>query len=1395
MRIAIERAERSMRARSTWFVCALAATVGLCAAGFAGSADAATASPGWQLLAGTGPTNLPPKQSEVQRVIVEGEAGTFTLGEQTGEGQGTLSYGEGYLKFVEGSDEASLSFGKGGFEVGQAVVSGATGVVPLGTEVLEVKDEGKLLVLSASAAKKATSLTHAAGRTISGVSGDFHVGDAIAGEHIPAGAVVTAVGVEAITISEYPTAAGAVELKASESTQPVAYDAAAEALQSALEAMPALGAGSVSVSGGPGGDAAHPYLIESTGPLADKNVPQLAGSSEGLGAHGSVHVMTVLPGGPGTGEIAIFATNLGAVSTSGLTTLKLGPLPAEVVISGEASGGGWSCITEAAGQSLTCTSTAGLQPLSDSPSIRVPVEVRQSGESHSSVTVSVEGGGGAKVSKQIPITISSTPAQAGIEAFWAGAYGEDGAPFTQAGGHPYSAATAFLLNSVRVPNGRVVPAGDLKDTLFDLPPGFAGNPLITQRCSQSVPAETFNSSPACTRQQQGVGFLEPFVGSFGAPFVGFPIFNDVPVGGSAAEFTTRVVAPVQSLVGSVRSEEDYGIRISAPHAAPFDKLFGAYTVLDGRPEAAHGKAFLDNPSDCSQQRAEAAEGRGPAIRIAVNTWQHSDIYSHAEERPPLLTGCQALTEAFTGEGPDPGTEEPTFTFAPSSVQGSSPVGATAHLHIPQEGLSPDEKPGEAEELATSDLKKAVVVLPEGLSVNPSSANGLEACSEQQIGYLGSGFPSPAPIRFSEAAPSCPDASKLGSFEISTPLLEEALEGTIYLAAQDENPFHSLIALYLVVDSERFGITLKLAGEVRPDPSTGQLTATFDDNPQLPFEDLTLHFRGGGGRSELATPEVCGHYATTGALTPWSAEHGEAALIEEEGFTVSGGCSVSAAGRPFVPGFEAGTVAPSAGVFSPLVVRLSRRDGEQELTHFDLTLPEGLLGRLAGVGRCSDAAIAVAGSVSGREELAKPSCPESSLLGTVDAAAGVGSEPLHVPGRIYLAGAYEGGPYSVVVITPAVAGPFDLGDVVVRAPLFIDRSTARVTARSDAIPTILDGIPLKVRQIAIDIDRPGFTLNPTSCQVMSVTGSATGSSGASSALASRFQVGGCEGLSFKPVFQASTSSKTSRKKGASLTVKLEFPAGGQANLARAKVQLPLQLPSRLATLKQACTEEQFAKDPAGCPRASVVGSATAVTPILASPLTGPAYFVSHGGAKFPELVLVLQGEGITIQLDGETFIAKGITTSTFDQVPDAPVSSFTLSLPTGEDSALAAPGGHLCRDRLIMPTTLTAQNGMVLRQNTRIHVQGCPDRLQVVSQRLRHRTLTLRVAVPAAGKLRAKGKGLAAKTKTATGAETLTLKLKERGRPAPKTKIALAFTPSSGKTRKQLKANITIEHKH
>lgn len=1059
-------------------------------------------------------------------------------------------------------------------------------------------------------------------------------------------------------------------------TVELAVDAPAGAVQEALNALPGIsGAGGfVRVgggSGGPGGES--PYYVRFDGALSGADVAQLAADAAGLsGAGHTVTVTTPTPGSPiGSGTLAVVGTNVGGAATSGVLTMRV-DLPSGIVTGGRgyAVVGGenrygtlWDCPAASGLSSVTCSYSQAVGSLKSLPGLVLPLAIEGGAvEANPRAAVSLTGGVTGTVpaaDSEIPLPVSATPAAAGVQAMWAGAFDANGLPETQAGAHPHSALTAFARTTVLAADGRVIPAGDLKDVDVDLPPGFLANPLVLNRCPDAVPVppdESAGASPLCNSSSI-VGSLEIWSAIFGEGSALFNVHGAVPPPGYAAQFGTEIIINVQQrLVAGLRTDEDFGARVSAPNVVPARFLYGNVFSFQGFPAAAAGRPLLINPTSC----ATAA----PLVAITNRTWQEQDVVGSISEAQPALTGCQALTDSWLGLGPEP--KRPSFELTPTVTQGSSGTGAEARLHIEQEGID------EADKLATSALKKTVARLPQGLTLNPSAANGLETCSEAEIGLKGTSFAAPTPVRFTAAPPRCPDASKLGTVEATSPLLEAPVAGTIYLAAQEENPFGSLLAIYLAIESPRFGLNVKLAGEIAADPVSGQLTATFDDNPQLPVEDLTLHFRGGGPRSQLATPEVCGAYRSSGSLSPWSAEHGEAAPIDEPGFRIETGCAASAAARPFAPSFEAGTVDPRAGAHSPMVIRVGRRDGEQELSRLEFQLPRGLTGRLAGIPYCPDASIAAAASRSGRSELSAPSCSDAARLGSVDTGAGVGPQPIHVGGSLYLAGPYRGAPLSAVVITPAVAGPFDLGNVVVRAPLFVDPETAQISARSDQIPHILRGIPLKLRSVEIRVTRAGFTLNPTSCEPAAFGARMDGGSGASASSQTRFQVGGCDELPFRPGLKLRLFGKTNRNAKPRLKAVLTARPG-DANIARAQVNLPHSTFLEQGHIRTICTRAQWAEgngNGSACPSGSIYGRARAWTSLLDEPLEGPVYLRSSGEAReLPDVVAALNGQ-ISVALWGKVDSGpnRGLR-NTFEVVPDAPVSRFVLEMFGGRKGLL------------------------------------------------------------------------------------------------------------------------------
>ncbi|HEY3434791.1 MAG TPA: hypothetical protein VGK41_03990, partial [Solirubrobacterales bacterium] len=620
-------------------------------------------------------------------------------------------------------------------------------------------------------------------------------------------------------------------------------------------------------------------------------------------------------------------------------------------------------------------------------------------------------------------------------------------------------------------------------------------------------------------------------------------------------------------------------------------------------------------------------------------------------------------------------------------------------------------------LATSHLKDTVVTLPEGMTLNPAAAAGQQACSMAEIGVTSTSSPEPPLIRFDNDDPAdgkghdCPQASKVGTVVVETPLLAAAdwPTGEVYLAKQGDNPFGSDFAIYLAIRSPQRGFVAKLAGKVEPDPLTGRLKTTFRDNPELPFERFVLHFKGGPA-APLVTPSTCGTHASAAQLTPYARPGVPVSLSDsfQVDSSPAGGCPTTAAGRALSPGFAAGSANPTAGAHSPFNVRITRRDGDQELQRVEVTAPEGFTATLKGVPYCPESAIARAASRSasgdGALEQRDPSCPAASRVGTTTIGAGAGSQPYYVKGDVYLSGPYKGAPLSLAFVVPAVAGPFDLGVQVVRAALQVNPKTAQITTVSDAIPQILRGVPLRLRDIRVDIDRGNFTVNPTDCSQMAVTGRVFGASGAVADVASRFQVGRCADLGFKPNLRVQLFGSPKRAKYQRLRATLTARPG-DANIARASVRLPHSSFLAQEHIRTVCTRVQFAAHQ--CPAGSVYGKATALTPLLDQPLSGPVYLRSSDN-PLPDLVAALRGpdsQPIEVELAGRTDSVNGGIRNTFDVVPDAPVSKFTLEI-FGGKKALIVNSQNICNGVQRATVKLLAQNGRRSELRPRVTNSAC-----------------------------------------------------------------------------------------
>ena len=965
----------------------------------------------------------------------------------------------------------------------------------------------------------------------------------------------------------------------------------------------------------------------------------------------------------------------------------------------------------------------------------VPVDVAPPASEGTIVAnlVTVTGGGAAPASATEQTPVSADPASFGFQDAGLSLTDSAGDPATQAGSHPRQLDTFFDLDTVPPLGGGVLPAASLKNLKVKLPPGLIVNPQATPvRCTEAQletpgPDIGTNIGPACP-DASAVGTVSVTTATLGSHVtaaITAAVYNLVPPAGVPAAFGFEVSqGPIYvHILGGLDSAGDYRLTADASQLSQYGDTVGVDLRLWGNPSdpgydprrggcanqesqtshtegnridcpvAATDTPLLTMPSACSGplQMNLAADSYLDPATFLTDTSETED----AEGNPVGVAGCSTLDF------------NPTLTARPDTANADSPSGLDVDLKVPQTNSQST--------LATANLKGTTVTLPEGMAVNPSSADGLGGCSPAEIGLTTPVGQTSA--HFTVAPDSCPDAAKIGDVTVTTPLLGEPLEGSVYIAQQDQNPFGSLLALYITIKDPKTGIVIKLPGKVDPDPVSGQLRATFDNTPQLPFSDFQLHFKG-GNRGALVTPSTCGSFQTVSSFSPWSAADpdnpsGAETRTSTDGFTIGSGpngtpCVSSPAQSPFGPSFTAGSVNPTAGAFTPLSVTFSRSDQEQELGGVTVRTAPGLLGRIAGVPFCSE------------PQAAQGACPASSQIGHVQVSAGAGATPVSIPqaGRpqdpVYLTGPYKGAPFGLSIVVPAQAGPFDLGTVVVRAAIFVDPHTAQITVVSDPFPTILWGIPLKVRSVSVVVDREGFVFNPTSCDPMSVGGTLTSTQGVMVGVSSRFQAAGCAGLPFKPGFAATTQGATSKANGASLTVNVSSRPG-EANIHRVDLQLPKALPARLTTLQKACTAAQFETNPAGCSAGSVIGTATVHTPLLNVPLTGPAYLVSHGGAAFPDVEFVLQGNErggvVEIVLDGATDIKKGITYSRFETVPDAPISSFETVLPTGPHSVLgtdipASAKNSLCGQSLTIPTTIVAQSGATVTQTTRIGVTGC-----------------------------------------------------------------------------------------
>jgi hypothetical protein len=1021
-------------------------------------------------------------------------------------------------------------------------------------------------------------------------------------------------------------------------------------------------------------------------------------------------------------QYSVVATNIGLARTSGPIVLTVtlppeltptpAPTPPVANVSGDPQPLFENLPCEISGQTVTCTDPGSLEP-GQWMQMHVPVKVDANAPATLTSQASVEGGGAAEASTSIATTISEELPSFGLLSGPAGfslaTTTPDGTPATQAGSHP-SQLTVDLSFPTREFFGGTKGAFPIavshpKDVRVTLPRGVVADPTaMPARCTE---AQLNNDQRGgCPLESQvGVVLTKTTIGGGLYPYQS-PLYNMIPPPGAAGElaFNAINVGIFIHLIGGVNSAGEYEIGTDTPNilARQLNPVMGAEVQLWGNPSDEVHDTMRGVPclgavvcSSFPVKRLDAPFLTMPSsCRSTLSTSASVDSWEEPSQQPSAAAELEDPSngEATPTDGCNALDFAPQVEAKPTTNLSDAPTGLDFALHVPQTT--------KLDELATANFKDVKVTFPPGVAVNPSGAGGLGACTPAQFGLTSD--VGGLPVRTDANPANCPDDAKIGSVEVSTPLLDHPLPGALYVAQPFQNPFGSLLAIYLTVYDEQTGVVSKLAGRVSPDPQTGQLTTTFEDNPELPIEDVKLRVFG-GPRAALKTPLACGSHQITSEITPWSTPEGATEHLSDSFQTSvaasgSGACPGSETQAPNAPGFSAGTIAPRAGAYSPFVLKLTRPDGTQQLTGIDTTLPKGLVAKLAGTSYCSEAQIAAAKSREaprqGALEQQSPSCPLSSEVGTVTVGAGAGITPFYAQGHAYLAGPYKGAPLSLVVITPAVAGPFDLGAVVVRVALQVNSESAQVHAVSDPLPTIREGIPLDLRSIALKMDRPDFTLNPTSCDPMAVTGQASTLVGQSATLSSPFQVGGCSALGFKPKLALSLKGGTKRSKNPALKAVLTYPKGSYANIASAQVTLPHSEFLDQSHIGTVCTRVQFAAD--ACPAKSIYGKARAITPLLDQPLEGPVYLRSSSH-ELPDLVAALNGQ-IDVDLVGRVDTGKGGgIRNTFEATPDAPVSKFVLEMQGGK-KGLLVNSENICRKPQRAIADFTAQNGKV--QNTR-----------------------------------------------------------------------------------------------
>jgi hypothetical protein len=944
------------------------------------------------------------------------------------------------------------------------------------------------------------------------------------------------------------------------------------------------------------------------------------------------------------------------------------------------------------------------------PTMYIDVEIEPGASGTGTNTATITGGGApAPASDVDQVPFGTTPAKFGVTPgsfetdFFDAAY-PSGSPVRQAGARHFEYRVDLDLTR-RVgtvfdsPKTRNRPHGRIKTVEVTLPRGVIGNPEATPKCdpTQFAAAGATGSSTACPPDTQ-IGYIDITINHPNYT-IGLlsrvPIYNLEPPKGVPTDLAFNAAALVQAhIYPNVDPAQNYAIKTVTPNIGNLIDVLGAEVTIWGVPgDPAHDKfraypervegnvlgapwgsaairPFLTNASDCGFDNGGS--------RIRVESYNEPGVFTPLREYKDAdnVTGCDDPRFRF----------EPDVSLQPTSGDAGAPTGLAVHLEVPQRNDEVNDakqlyaQNGNVKAIPIPPLKKAVVTLPKGMTVNPAAAQGLGSCSPDQIGL---GTDSPV---------TCPDSSQFGTLTLHTPLLpaDEQPEGFVYIAKQNDNPFHNFLSLYLVIQQPDRGVLIKIPGRVDLDPQTGQVTTTFDDLPQLPFSDMEMNIKG-GLRAGLVNPQTCGRKTVVATFYSWQdpgTPHNVSSSFEVTKNPDGTPCHRDLSERPFAPDLSGGTLSNLAGAFSPLEIDMTRSDEDQELSGVEGTAPPGLLASLKGVGRCTDAAIAAAANPdrTGAEEVASPSCPVDSLVGSVDAGAGVGQVLTYVGGKIYLAGPYKGAPLSGVAIVPAVAGPFDLGTIVTRAPAYVNPKTAELRLVTDPLPQIFKGVPVRVRDIRVHVNRNHFVLNPTNCEPFALTGTLFSSEGKSKIGGSPFQAAECQSLGFKPKLATRLFGGTHR--GAHPKFRGVFKAReGDANVKSAVVTLPRSEFLDQSHIRTVCTRVQFAAN--ACPPGSIYGHAVAKTPLLDEELSGPVYLRSSDH-KLPDIVAALHGI-VDVEVSGRVDSIGGGIRVNFESIPDAPVESFEIIMQGGK-KGLLVNSRNICAHTYRLNAEFKGQNG-------------------------------------------------------------------------------------------------------